>query len=363
MTRPLIQKTPWRQDIAAGVLAYFTAAPAILICFYLLDPIIHNQFPTLSLLCLWAGLTTLIGSRWIGVPLVMIPNISVISILVFSLYWGEAWSSRHIILILILVSTLLIIMGFLGVGKILESHLPSFYPAALLAGLGFLLVTTGLRLGGFIVSHPVTFSFLGEMTTRSTLIVITGLSLYLVAWSRSYFSPPLWGFSGALIISLLLDTFQFTLDATPIWSPDYSLSLPFTDIKSLDLWHSLPGICFIVLLETMIIGLALRYVYPQSHCLDRIFKMCGIGGGVFGDDRGSRPVACSGRFRGYYISEQFLAIGYHNRQFIYSEFGFYSNDIIAGEQHIGRPGGQGLSDRRHDGNHARNWLSDGFEKY
>ena len=278
MTSFLSQKTLWRQDITAGVLAYFTAAPAILICFYLLDPIIHNQFPTLSLLCLWAGVTTLIGSRWIGVPLVMIPNISVISILVFSLYWGEAWSSRHIILILILVSLLLIFMGFLGVGKKLEDHLPSFYPAALFAGLGFLLVTTGLRLGGFIVSHPVTFSFLGEMTTRSTLIVITGLSIYLVAWSRSYFSPPLWGFSGALIISILLNTFQFTLEETPIWSAEYSLSLPFTDIKSLDLWYALPGICLIVLLETMIIGLAIRYVYPHSYCLDRIFKMCGIGG-------------------------------------------------------------------------------------
>ena len=126
MTNSLSQKSLWRQDITAGVLAYFTAAPAILICFYLLDPIIHNQFPTLSVLCLWAGVTTLIGSRWIGVPLVMIPNVSVISILVFSLYWGEAWSNRHIILILMLVSILLVFVGFLGVGKKLEDHLPSF---------------------------------------------------------------------------------------------------------------------------------------------------------------------------------------------------------------------------------------------
>jgi len=280
MTRPFTQHYQIRDNIVAGLISYCTVVPSILICYFLLEPIFQSTFPLLSLLCLWAGLTTVASSFWTRMPIILIPNISVISLVIFSLYWGEAWSKSHLVLLFFMVNILLLIVGFLRIGKLIENALPPFYSAALMVGLGVLLISAGLRLGGFITAHPITLSVWGEMTTRSTVIITIGLSFYFIARIKSYLAPMLWGLGAAVLGSFLLNTPKNNLTAPSLISSNISdiILLPNFEMVTVDLIPAIMTVSFIIVFESLLIGYALRYYYPQTYNLDRIFKICGIGG-------------------------------------------------------------------------------------
>lgn len=275
----LLSFSPLKQDFIAGLYAYLTAMPVILISYFLILNIYQEQYPVLPLLCISTGIVTLAWSIYNRTPVVFLPNISIISMLVFSMYWGDAISTNQLFIILGVAGICLFILGLLKIGYKIEKALPAFFPNAIIVCLGFLLISTGFRLSGLIVSHPVTYSVMGSLTTRAAIVVGSGLVCFLFVWCMSWKLAHLWGLAGVIITGGLLGTMGHSLNAATLTKID--LFVPELNGALTEIIFLAPGLYYIILLETIIIGLAVGGIWSDRRNLNQVMTVSGAGGLIF----------------------------------------------------------------------------------
>ncbi len=192
------------REIIAGIVAFCAVVPA----FYAADSIIRQitttQISFLTAMLFIGGTSTVVASWLIRSPLIFSPNISLVSLMVFTMYLGGGLPYTHVLSVLFLTGFIVFLFGITGAGNALLKCVPqSLYPG-FVAGAGLLLFSTGLREAGIVTAHPVTIMTVGDFTTRGPVITIVAVLIFVITRSRGLKLPLLWTGLTAVLVGTIL---------------------------------------------------------------------------------------------------------------------------------------------------------------
>jgi AGZA family xanthine/uracil permease-like MFS transporter len=169
------------------------------------------------------------------------------------------------------------VLGWTRLGGMLRAGLPDFFPPALLAGTGFLLVGAGLKHAGLLVDHPVSLMVAGELGARAPLILGVGLAVMAGALVRGVpYALPI-GVLCSAGVAGLLGVFR-TADPLPLpaMPPVHAVFPPEPDV-----FRFIPLIVLGLVGETLCLGVAYQQWFPVSgKQMDRLVAITGLSGFV-----------------------------------------------------------------------------------
>ncbi len=272
------------REIIAGIVAFCAVVPA----FYAADSIIRQitttQISFLTAMLFIGGTSTVVASWLIRSPLIFSPNISLVSLMVFTMYLGGGLPYTHVLSVLFLTGFIVFLFGITGAGNGLLKCIPqSLYPG-FVAGTGLLLFSTGLREAGIVTAHPVTIMTVGDFTTRGPVITIVAVLIFVITWSRGLKIPLLWAGLAAVLMGTILGVVP-SIDVSLLTIPQIQ-SYPILESTRLFLLCNtrfMPSITLIIIIETLTIYLAIMAFTDQTDTLreksqQRIWLVTGIAG-------------------------------------------------------------------------------------
>lgn len=271
-----------KDDLVGGLLAFCAAAPALFATASLLELAnIPNQ-AAFTGCCLAAGAATMLLSSLCRLPVVFAPSVGLASLFTFTLYLGAGIPRETVLGVYALSGLCLLILGALRVGPALLRAVPDSLHPAVMAGIGLLLIGTGLRQAGIVVAHPVTLVVLGNVTARAPLIAgIGGLAICL-ALARRIPYPLAVGAAVAVLSGLLLGVVpvDWTL-ITPMWAVMGDIPIDPDRLFDGEALRFLPSILLIVSFETAGVFAGLRGFFgPNTTQTDAVAGKLWIGSGI-----------------------------------------------------------------------------------
>jgi AGZA family xanthine/uracil permease-like MFS transporter len=128
---------------------------------------------------------------------------SYIVVLTLGYSWQETLGAVFIAgLVFILLSTV-------GLREALMNILPNCLKNSIPVGIGLLIALVGLEWSGMVVSHPITYVTLGDLTSTPTLLSIFGLMVMAILFALRIRGAILIGFLLAAVAGLIIGIIEF----------------------------------------------------------------------------------------------------------------------------------------------------------
>lgn len=191
-------------ELLAGIIGFAAVIPLCFASLHLFRLITNNAETIFAGICLSAGIFTIVASRLTRATVIFAPNLGLVALLVYGIYAGAGQSLAQGLAMFALSGIIVFALGLTRTGERIQACVPeSLYPG-ITSSLGFFLIATGLREGGFLSSHPVTLITLGDLITRSPVITLCGIGIAVFTLARGYRYPLIWGLAVSLIAAWLL---------------------------------------------------------------------------------------------------------------------------------------------------------------
>jgi len=203
------QGTDVRTEIMAGITTFMTMSYIIFVQPAVLGAAGMDPGAVMVATCLSAALGTVLMAFLANYPIALAPGMgqnfyfSYIVVLTLGYSWQETLGAVFIAgLVFILLSTV-------GLREALMNILPNCLKNSIPVGIGLLIALVGLEWSGMVVSHPITYVTLGDLTSTPTLLSIFGLLVMAVLFALRIRGAILIGFLLAAVAGLIIGIIEF----------------------------------------------------------------------------------------------------------------------------------------------------------
>ncbi|WP_085508179.1 NCS2 family permease [Thalassobacillus devorans] len=177
-----IDAAPWKNDILAGLIGYFTTVYIVAVNSSILNDAgigVENAMVA-TILASFVG-TLLMG--WLAnAPMVLIPGMGVNALFAYTIVEGTGMSFQEGLAVVIVSSLIFLVTAFTKLGEWLKEAIPDSLKHAITVGLGLFLTLIGLEKGGLVVRGEHSLIALGnpssEMVITSLLTLFIGIFLF-----------------------------------------------------------------------------------------------------------------------------------------------------------------------------------------
>ncbi len=167
--------TDLRTEIMAGITTFMTMSYIIFVQPAVLGAAGMDAGAVMVATCLSAALGTVLMAFLANYPIALAPGMgqnfyfSYIVVLTLGYSWQETLGAVFI------AGVVFILLSTVGLREALMNILPNCLKNSIPVGIGLLIALVGLEWSGMVVSHPVTYVTLGDLTSTPTLLSIFGL--------------------------------------------------------------------------------------------------------------------------------------------------------------------------------------------
>ncbi|MCH8014058.1 MAG: NCS2 family permease [Candidatus Dadabacteria bacterium] len=203
------QGTDLSTEIMAGITTFMTMSYIIFVQPAVLGAAGMDPGAVMVATCLSAALGTVLMAFLANYPIALAPGMgqnfyfSYIVVLTLGYSWQETLGAVFIAgLVFILLSTV-------GLREALMNILPNCLKNSIPVGIGLLIALVGLEWSGMVVSHPVTYVTLGDLTSTPTLLSIFGLLVMAILFALRIRGAILIGFLLAAVAGLIIGIIEF----------------------------------------------------------------------------------------------------------------------------------------------------------
>lgn len=198
-----------RTEIMAGITTFMTMSYIIFVQPAVLGAAGMDPGAVMVATCLSAALGTILMGLIAKYPIALAPgmgeNFYFTYIVVITL--GYSW---QVTLGAVFISGMaFILLSTVGLREKLITIMPDCLKNSIPVGLGLLIALLGLEWSGIVVSHPVTYVTLGDITQTPTLLSILGLVVMAILFSLRIKGAILIGFIVTAIVSLIIGLVEF----------------------------------------------------------------------------------------------------------------------------------------------------------
>jgi len=193
----------------AGITTFMTMSYIIFVQPAVLGAAGMDQGAVMVATCLSAALGTVLMAFLANYPIALAPAMgqnfyfSYIVVLTLGYSWQETLGAVFIVgLVFILLSTV-------GLRETLMNILPNCLKNSIPVGIGLLIALVGLEWSGMVVSHPVTYVTLGDLTSTPTLLSIFGLLVMAILFALRIRGAILVGFLVTAVAGLIIGIIEF----------------------------------------------------------------------------------------------------------------------------------------------------------
>ena len=201
--------TDLRTEIMAGITTFMTMSYIIFVQPAVLGAAGMDPGAVMVATCLSAALGTVLMAFLANYPIALAPGMgqnfyfSYIVVLTLGYSWQETLGAVFIAgLVFILLSTV-------GLREALMNILPNCLKNSIPVGIGLLIALVGLEWSGMVVSHPITYVTLGDLTSTPTLLSIFGLMVMAILFALRIRGAILIGFLLAAVAGLIIGIIEF----------------------------------------------------------------------------------------------------------------------------------------------------------
>lgn len=203
------QGTDVSTEIMAGITTFMTMSYIIFVQPAVLGAAGMDPGAVMVATCLSAALGTVLMAFLANYPIALAPGMgqnfyfSYIVVLTLGYSWQETLGAVFIAgLVFILLSTV-------GLREALMNILPNCLKNSIPVGIGLLIALVGLEWSGMVVSHPITYVTLGDLTSTPTLLSIFGLLVMAILFALRIRGAILIGFLLAAVAGLIIGIIEF----------------------------------------------------------------------------------------------------------------------------------------------------------
>ena len=203
------QGTDVSTEIMAGITTFMTMSYIIFVQPAVLGAAGMDPGAVMVATCLSAALGTVLMAFLANYPIALAPGMgqnfyfSYIVVLTLGYSWQETLGAVFIAgLVFILLSTV-------GLREALMNILPNCLKNSIPVGIGLLIALVGLEWSGMVVSHPITYVTLGDLTSTPTLLSIFGLMVMANLFALRIRGAILIGFLLAAVAGLIIGIIEF----------------------------------------------------------------------------------------------------------------------------------------------------------
>jgi AGZA family xanthine/uracil permease-like MFS transporter len=198
-----------RTEIMAGITTFMTMSYIIFVQPTVLGAAGMDPGAVMVATCISAALGTVLMALMANYPIALAPgmgeNFYFTYIVVLTL--GYSW---QITLGAVFISGVaFILLSTVGLREKLITVLPDCLKNSIPVGLGLLIALVGLEWSGIVVSHPVTYVTLGDITSTPTLLSILGLIVMAILFALRIKGAILIGFIITAVVGLIIGLVEF----------------------------------------------------------------------------------------------------------------------------------------------------------
>jgi len=198
-----------RTEIMAGITTFMTMSYIIFVQPTVLGAAGMDPGAVMVATCISAALGTVLMALMANYPIALAPgmgeNFYFTYIVVLTL--GYSW---QITLGAVFISGVaFILLSTVGLREKLITILPDCLKNSIPVGLGLLIALVGLEWSGIVVSHPVTYVTLGDITSTPTLLSILGLVVMAILFALRIKGAILIGFIITAVVGLIIGLVEF----------------------------------------------------------------------------------------------------------------------------------------------------------
>ncbi len=203
------QGTDVSTEIMAGITTFMTMSYIIFVQPAVLGAAGMDPGAVMVATCLSAALGTVLMAFLANYPIALAPGMgqnfyfSYIVVLTLGYSWQETLGAVFIAgLVFMLLSTV-------GLREKLMNILPNCLKYSIPVGIGLVIALVGLEWSGMVVSHPITYVTLGDLTSTPTLLSIFGLLVMAILFALRVRAAILIGFLVTAIAGLIIGIIEF----------------------------------------------------------------------------------------------------------------------------------------------------------
>ncbi len=201
--------TDLRTEIMAGITTFMTMSYIIFVQPAVLGAAGMDAGAVMVATCLSAALGTVLMAFLANYPIALAPGMgqnfyfSYIVVLTLGYSWQETLGAVFI------AGVVFILLSTVGLREALMNILPNCLKNSIPVGIGLLIALVGLEWSGMVVSHPVTYVTLGDLTSTPTLLSIFGLLVMAILFALRIRGAILIGFLATAVAGLIIGIIEF----------------------------------------------------------------------------------------------------------------------------------------------------------
>jgi len=203
------QGTDPKTEIMAGITTFMTMSYIIFVQPAVLGAAGMDPGAVMVATCISAALGTVLMALLANYPIALAPGMgenfyfSYIVVLTLGYTWQETLGAVFI------SGIAFILLSTVGLREKLINILPNCLKSSIPVGIGLLIALVGLEWSGIVVSHPVTYVTLGDISSPPTLLSILGLLVMAILFALRVRGAILIGFLVTAIAGLIIGIIEF----------------------------------------------------------------------------------------------------------------------------------------------------------
>ncbi len=182
------------REIIAGFTTFAAMAYILAVNPLILKDAGMPQAALVTATALGAAIATLLMAFLANLPLALAPGMGINAFFAYTICLGMGVPWQSALALVFVNGCIFLLLSLTGVREKIVNAIPAGLKAAVCAGIGLFIAFIGLKNGGLVVAHPVTFVTLGDLTSPPVLLFAAGVLLSCVLVAR--------GMPGAIILSI-----------------------------------------------------------------------------------------------------------------------------------------------------------------
>jgi AGZA family xanthine/uracil permease-like MFS transporter len=186
------------RELVAGITTFTAMAYILAVNPLILSSTGMDKGALITATALASAVMTIVFAFATNYPIALAPGMGLNAFFAFTMVASKGLSWQAALGLVFYEGLIFLLLSVSGLRKRLIEAIPFEMKIAITAGIGFFIALIGLKNGGVIIPHPVTFITLGDMSKPGPLLVILGIILTAVLVIRK--AP------GAIVIVVVLLT-------------------------------------------------------------------------------------------------------------------------------------------------------------
>jgi AGZA family xanthine/uracil permease-like MFS transporter len=227
--------TSLKRELAAGLTTFLTMAYILAVNPAMLSNTGMSAGGVFTATALASAIATLLMAFTANLPVALAPGMGLNAFFTFSVVIGQGYSWQLALTAVFLEGILFIILSLVNVRELIIKAIPGTLKKAVAVGIGLFIALIGFENSGIIIGNESTLVGLGNITSGSALLAITGLVITIILYANKIPGSILLGIIITTIIGIPLGVTHipegfriFSMPAAPLFARfDFSSIVSF----------------------------------------------------------------------------------------------------------------------------------------